>query len=1010
MLKNTVLVLGLAALTCTQAGQATIETAIPNDIRDTRSGAYAFTNATIQTNPDRRVERGTLLIKEGKVVSVRTGANVPAGYAVVDLSGRYIYPSLIDLDSSYGLPEKEKPAPFSFSTPEILDSQVDGAYSPNDAIRAHYRSAEHFTANDKQAGPLRKAGFGAVLSHRQDGIARGTGALVLLGDQSDNELVLNADAAAHYSLSKGSSKQSYPISLMGSMALLRQTHLDAQWFARQQPRPFSDQSLEGWLATQHLPQIFTAGKDWRSLLRADKVGDEFNLQYIIRSSGDSYQRIDEVKATAASLIVPLAFPEAPSVADTYAAELVSLAELKHWELAPSNPSRLAEAGIEFAFTGAGEKTFWPNLRKAIKHGLDEQQALAALTTVPAKLVNEPRLGALTAGKLANFLVTSGPLFDKDTVIEENWIAGQRFQLAEHAKNRNGNYRLIVGGTDYPLEVSGKPGSPKAALEPNGGSTNVSDESADAAADSIKAKLTIAGDRVQMSFAPNKDAAPIRLNGWITDNSWQGRGQLGDGRWVDWSANRVGDIDSKEDPKDSDEEDDALDLGPVTFPFAAYGRRQQPTVEPLLFQGATVWTNESDGIIEDADVLVRNGKIARVGKGLSAAGASVIDARGMHLTSGIIDEHSHIALDGVNDIAVNSGMVRMGDVINSEDVNIYRNLAGGVTAAQLLHGSANPIGGQSALVKYRWGANPEQMKIEGAVGFIKFALGENVKRSANSQSIRYPQTRMGVEQVYRDAFTRAGEYQSADSNKRRDLALEAIVEILQQERFITCHSYVQSEINMLMKVAEDFDFNVNTFTHILEGYKVADKMAAHGVGGSTFADWWAYKWEVRYAIPYNPALMTQAGVTVAINSDSSEMSRRLNHEAAKSIKYGGMSEEDAWKMVTLNPAKLLHLDDRMGSVRAGKDADLVLWTDNPLSVYAKAEMTLVDGAIQFSRATDAAARNEIREERARLIAKALKAGGDKPGKSKAPKAQRQWHCDSLHGYEHLLSGSGQGAHQ
>ena len=382
-----------------------------------------------------------------------------------------------------------------------------------------------------------------------------------------------------------------------------------------------------------------------------------------------------------------------------------------------------------------------------------------------------------------------------------------------------------------------------------------------------------------------------------------------------------------------------------------------------------------------DVLVRAGKIAAVGDNLPSGGATLIDGIGKHLTPGIIDEHSHIALFSINETATNSGMVRMKDVVNSENINIYRNLAGGVVAAQLLHGSANPIGGQSAIIKMRWGAPPQELLIDGADEYIKFALGENVKRSRNPASIRYPQTRLGVEQVFVNAFSQALEYGKAWDNynslsrsqqrstipPRRDLVDETMLEVLNSERFVTSHSYVQSEINMLLNVADSFDFNINTFTHILEGYKVADKMALHGAGGSTFSDWFGYKWEVRYAIPYNAALMQQAGVVVAINSDDAEMSRRLNQEAAKAIKYGDMSEIDALKLVTLNPARLLHLDDRMGSILEGKDADIVLWSDHPLSVYAVVETTWVDGIPYYDREEDRILRQQIADERARIIA-------------------------------------------
>lgn len=451
------------------------------------------------------------------------------------------------------------------------------------------------------------------------------------------------------------------------------------------------------------------------------------------------------------------------------------------------------------------------------------------------------------------------------------------------------------------------------------------------------------------------------------------------------------------------------MGQVIYPFVVHGNLQVPQQETILIKNGMLWTNEENGIVEQTDILLKDGKIAQIGKNLSASGARVIDAQGKHVTSGIIDEHSHIAATSINDLATNSSMVRIGDVIDPTDEHIYTSLSGGVTAVQILHGSANPIGGQSAPIKLRWGASPEGMKIQGADRFIKFALGENVKRTYNPNSIRYPQTRMGVEQVYMDAFSSAVEYQkkwdaynglskkakAAAIPPRRDLAMDAMSDIINRKLFITCHSYVQSEINMLMNVAEQFNFRVNTFTHILEGYKVADKMKEHGVGASTFSDWWAYKWEVRYAIPYNAAIMHDAGLTVAINSDDSEMGRRLNQEAAKSVKYGGMSQEEAWKMVTLNPAKLLHLDDHMGSLKEGKDADVVIWSDNPLSVYAQCETTIVDGTIYYDKQKDAEMNQWIEKERARLIQK-MKAVKKDGGATQKPvgKKKETFHCDDL----------------
>jgi imidazolonepropionase-like amidohydrolase len=326
----------------------------------------------------------------------------------------------------------------------------------------------------------------------------------------------------------------------------------------------------------------------------------------------------------------------------------------------------------------------------------------------------------------------------------------------------------------------------------------------------------------------------------------------------------------------------------------------------------------------------------------------------------------------------------------------------------LHGSANPIGGRSAIVKWKWGLTADEMLYQNQPKFIKFALGENVKQSnwGIDNPTRFPQTRMGVEQVFTDYFQRAKEYDLAwktfnsssrkDSKKapRVDIEMQTLSEILNNKRFITCHSYVQSEILMLMNVADKMGFKINTYTHILEGYKVANEMKAHGVGASTFSDWWAYKFEVNDAIPFNGAIMHRAGVLVAYNSDDAEMSRRLNQEAAKAIKYGGISEEDAWKFVTLNPAKMLHIDDKVGSIKVGKDADLVLWNDNPLSIYAKAEKTLIEGVVYFDLDKESQKQKDIATERAMLIGQML-SEKNAGASTQAPKKKEKIHyeCDT-----------------
>lgn len=993
-----------AALLLFVLGLWSQETKTPNGVQDNRARAYAFTNATIVVDYQTKIDKGTLLIKEGKIVQAGANVNVPAGYTTIDLDGKYIYPSLIDLHTSYGLPKVEQPKGGGFGSREQMQSNTKGAYNANEAIKAHYNAGEEFVSNDKSAGELRKIGFGSVLTFRADGIARGNSAFVTLGANS-NEDVLSERASAHYSLNRGTSRQNYPRSMMGYISLLRQTYMDAEWYGQFNPRPFKDQSLEGWIGSQGLPQIFEAN-GWINILRADKVGDEFGVQYIIKGSGDSYKRINEVKATRASLIVPVNYPDAYDVDDPIDAQRVSLADMKHWELAPTNLSILEKAGITFTITSAGLKKksdFLGNVRKAIENGLTETAALKALTSTPARLIRMGnQVGSLKKGMLANFIITSGKLFDEKTIVHENWVQGNanKFKPLDIADNA-GAYDLVVDGKTYKMEISGEPGKQKAKVIVN-----------DSTSIDIKAKF---GDHlVSMNFPEEKKSKEaIRLTGWTNDTGWKGTGQLVDGSWIDWSANRTGDLKKKEEKKKGEKEngekkkeDDPQVLGDVVFPFMAYGNSEIPKQETILIKNATVWTNEADGILEETDVLLKNGKIANIGKGLSDPSATVVDGKGKHLTSGIIDEHTHIG-GGGNDVASNSSMVRIGDQVNSEDINLYRSLAGGVTAAQVLHGSANPVGGQSALIKLRWGASPEDLKIKGADEYIKFALGENVKRSRSTTSIRFPQTRMGVEQVYMDGFTNAMEYQKewkaynslskktkpSAKKPRRDLVDEAMLEIINKERFITCHSYVQSEINMLMKVAEKFNFTVNTFTHILEGYKVADKMKAHGAGASTFSDWWNYKWEVRYAIPYNAAIMNKEGVVTAINSDDANSGRRLNQEAAKSVKYGGMSEEDAWKMVSLNPAKLLHLDKRMGSLKIGKDADVVLWTDHPLSVYANVEKTIVDGVVYFDIEKDKQARAAVQAERARLIQKmkgVKKSGG--PMQKGGSSVQLEFHCE------------------
>ena len=946
-----------------------------NGVYDERSGQYAFKNATVVVDAQTVLENAMIYIKNGVIESVGKDLQIPAGTFVYDLKGKRMYPSLIDMYSDYGLPELVRPAGGrGFGGVPQLETNKKGAFDWNQAIKPEIDATTDFKVNAAKAEEMRKLGFGSAAVHSPDGIIRGTSAFVSFGDGRENEVILKGKASAHYSLDKGTSTQSYPVSAMGSVALLRQTYYDAEWYRKGGNKQEKNLSLEAFNEMQTLPQIYDAN-DKLGILRGDKIAKEFGIQYIFKTLGDEYQRLDEIKATNSSLIVPLNFPTAYDVEDPFDAAMVSLTEMKHWELAPTNAGALAKAGINFAFTTASLKTkaeFWTNLRKAIENGLSESKALEAITAAPAKLLKvDNMVGSLKKGMMANFIITSDNIFSKDNVIYENWIQGKRYIINDmNVTDIRGIYDLTVGEkTGFKLTITGKLDKPDYQIS----------------LDSTKftPKVTRTSDLFTISSKlDKKETNDTRLSGYYDGKNIKGEGVLPDGKQVKWAAIY------KEVAKEVIKKDSAKaktpEMGKITFPFTAYGNEQKPQPETLFIKNATVWTNEKEGIIQNTDVLVQNGKIAQIGKNLVApAGAKTLDGTGKHLTNGIFDEHSHIALLSINEIQTVSAEVRQEDVINSEDINIYRQLAGGVTSSQLLHGSADCIGGQSAIIKLKWGESPSNLLIKGADGFIKFALGENVKNGNNAQpSGRFPNTRMGVEQVYIDAFQRAKEYEklwkeyNALANKsgitppRKDIELDILVEILNKKRFITCHSYVQSEINMLMKVAESFNFNVNTFTHIMEGYKVADKMKAHGVYASTFSDWWAYKMEVKEAIPYNATIMSKVGVTTAINSDDAEMARRLNQEAAKTILYGGTSEEEAWKMVTLNPAKMLHLDNRLGSMKVGKDADIVLWNNNPLSIYARPEKTIIEGTIYFDIDKDEAQQQSVAKERNRLMLKML----------------------------------------
>ncbi len=970
----------------------------------------AFTNATIYTSPNVKLINATLVIENGHIKSVSKNGKLPKGASVVDAKGLTIYPGFIDVYSEYGI---DFSYPSSKTRGPVYRIDRIGGNAANGAIHAQMNWSDHFAPDQKAAQKYLKNGFTAVQTAKHDGILQGRGVTVSLANGIANELVYNANAQHFASFNKGSSAQNYPSSLMGSIALLRQTFSDANWYQKSQGKSvtFAGDNIEYNAALNAISNIekqgvFFSSQSEQSLLRAAKLLNNFDIKATFLGSGFEYARLDEIGQLNANLVMPLTFAEKPTLGTTQGHD-ISLADLRHWERNPGNLATLEDSKLTLAITSHGTKgnDFLTNLRTAVKHGLSEKAALAALTTNPARIAGiANEAGQLKAGYNADFVITKGDIFKNGDIVSV-WTQGQEHQFVNPTHlAMSGDYSLKSHHSDEPLTVSIDLAGKKAKVTVKQGDTTLKTSNVEKTNDSV-------------SFVVTENDQAIRYRLWQGDqqNALEGRQIDSKQQSMLVTANEV----TKDAETAKKSVDDSIEyVGKLTWPNRAFGQATLPKSQKLHLKNATVWTSEDAGILENTDVIVANGKFVKIGKNLNTpSGYQAIDATGKHITAGIVDEHSHIAISrGVNEgTEAITAEVRIGDVVNPDDIQIYRSLAGGTTTAQLLHGSANPIGGQAQIIQLKWGESAQNMKMRNVPGSIKFALGENVKQSnwGSDYRSRYPQTRMGVEAVMKDAFVRTKEYKAAqkaydklsNSEKRktapirRDYRLETLDEILKSQRHVHIHSYVQSEILMFLRLAEQFDFTVTTFTHILEGYKLADEMAKHGAGGSTFADWWGYKFEVYDAIPQNACLMNQRGVLTSINSDSPDLQRRLNQEAAKSITYCDMSQEDAWKMVTINPAKQLKIDNRTGSIKTGKQADFVIWDHNPLSVYARAEQTWIDGRQYFDLATDMVARKAQRVEKSQLINKLI---GDKSPKvsSTALSASEKmiqpvWHCDDQH---------------
>lgn len=993
---------------------------------------HALTGATVIPEPGQRIENATVVIRDGRIQSVAANGAVPDGARVWDYTGLVIHAGFIE---PY-LPVEVNDAP----------EDEEGRHWQSDLVVPERSVLDGGKVDGKTAKALRELGFTAALLAPEKGILGGTTALVALGeDASEAEAstpVVIADDL-HDSLrfqtaSWGSKGQlRYPTSQMGAIALARQTLMDAERHAtalgmEQAPlEPLQPALAAGALATCERPMLFVA-RDELQLLRAARLGAEFGRDMVAVGTGTEFRRLGAVADTGLALALPLAFPEAPDVSTHAKAEGHSLRALAGWEQAPTNLARLLAAGVDVALTTARlEKRadFTKNLEEAMKHGVGADDALRALTVTPARMLGvEGQLGRVAPGMLAHLVVRKGEPFPGDDVeaeekkgaeIRDLWIAGRRFRIHRAPAPEVDGVWTIDGALE-PV-VAGAAADARFELEDRKTLRLVVGD------ETVKGqKVRFGRHHVHFHLAGGKLGVDGVLSGSAMFEGEVLSGSLTgpDGRTAFFRAVRSGDLPDDDDEDGNDEgaddgsgddaaasddddeaaddeaseedepDDDAIDLtAPLPLPFGAYGRTEPAPRRTVLFSGATVWTAAEDGILEDADVLIEDGKIVYVGPAGEGPtlpeGADTYDATGLHITPGIIDCHSHTGISGgVNEVGRRvTCEVRIADVIDPDSISFYRQLAGGTTAANQLHGSANAIGGQNSVVKLRWGcARPDDMRLEGAKPGVKFALGENPKRVAagTDDPEEYPQTRMGVEALIRDRLMAGVDYDAAMERyaalsederartlpPRRDLELEAMAEIVKGERWIHSHSYRQDEILMLARIAQEFGFKIGTFQHVLEGYKVADAVAEAAVGASTFSDWWAYKFEVVDAIPHNAALMTEVGVNVSINSDSNEHARRLNTEAGKAVKYGGLAPNEALKLVTLNPAIQLGVGDRVGSLEEGKDADLAIWNGDPLSYASRCLSTWVDGAELYSDVEDRRLAAAAEAERQRIIQKLL----------------------------------------
>lgn len=985
---RSILGLGLLAATALQA-QQTSRTEPVTALRDNGSGFHALVGARVVTAPGQVLQNATIVIRNGLIVSVGANVAAPAGARVWDLKGQTVYPGFIDAHADLGVGE----------VPEGGDV---GPTHWNPQVRAWYSSTSNFRDDSTRRRSLRSLGFGTALVVPKQGIFRGTASVVNLAEAGARERVLRPDLAQTVGFNRSFQLGGgYPNSAMGTTALMKQTFMDAEWYIRAWAAyersgrsilpPETSEALAalGNAVQGRQPVLFLTSSE-EEYLRAQAIATEFKLTPWFRGSGEEYRLVDVLKGRTNPLIIPLNFPDAPEIGSPEAALNASLGQLRHWYLAPTNAAQLAAANVPFAITTDGLSSlnqFLPNLRIAVARGLAPDKALAALTTVPAGWLGIERThGTIAAGKVANLVIADGDLFTEEASVRDVWVQGTRYGVTRPPQiDPRGTWTITTddaAGFPATLRLEGPINRIRGTIElPNRRPLNLA--TARVITETGRLEATVNGE-------PLGYQGTILITGSVRGDEFYGWMSLPNGADPVYRGTRTEAFAGQERGAVASRVP-AIEL-PWLRPSMEYGRAtppEQPAV--VIVRNATVWTSGPQGRLENADLLVRAGKVVQVGQRLTAPrGAVEIDGTGKHVTPGLIDPHTHTGVSSVNE----SGFaivpeVQMGDVLTVNNIWMYRQLAGGLTMQMVKHGSANPIGGENVFVKNRWGLLPDQQRLENAPRTVKFALGENPKRSPN----RYPNTRMGVQEIIRDHFLAAREYEAewkrweADRTKagippRRDLRMEALVDILNQELLVSSHGYRADEFLALVRLAEEFGFKVQTLQHGVEAYKIATELKNSGVAAVVWSDWGAFKLESYDATNYNARLLLEAGVVTSLHSDDAEISTRMNWEAGKLLR-SGVDEVTALQTVTINAARAVAIQDRVGSLEPGKDADFVIWNGNPLSQFTRAEQTWVDGRRYFSLEEDRQLRAEVDRQRNLLIQAVLAASGSQGNTPNAP---------------------------